>query len=52
MKNKKVIIIGGGAGGFFAAINLKEKNPNYQRFYFRTNQYITQKSKDFGWWTL
>ena len=27
MKSKKVIVIGGGAAGFFAAINLKERQP-------------------------
>ena len=28
-KNKNIIVIGGGAAGFFAAINLAEKNRNY-----------------------
>ncbi len=39
MNNKKVIIVGGGAAGFFTAINCAENNPTYEIV-------ILEKSKD------
>ncbi len=48
MKNKRVIIIGGGAGGFFAAINLKEKNPNYQVTILEQTNTVLKKVKISG----
>ena len=48
MKNKRVIIIGGGAGGFFAAINLKEKNPNYNVSILEQTNTLLKKVKISG----
>lgn len=48
MKNKKIIIIGGGAGGFFAAINLKEKNPNYNVSILEQSNTLLKKVKISG----
>ena len=48
MKNKKVIIIGGGAGGFFAAINLKEKNPTYHVTILEQTNTLLKKVKISG----
>ncbi len=48
MKNKKIIIIGGGAGGFFAAINVKEKNPNYQVTILEQTNTLLKKVKISG----
>ncbi|PIY12675.1 MAG: aminoacetone oxidase family FAD-binding enzyme [Flexibacter sp. CG_4_10_14_3_um_filter_32_15] len=48
MKNKKIIIIGGGAGGFFAAINLKEKNPNYNVSILEQTNTLLKKVKISG----
>jgi hypothetical protein len=48
MKNKKIIVIGGGAGGFFAAINLKEKNPNYQVTILEQTNTVLKKVKISG----
>ncbi|AFM05170.1 flavoprotein, HI0933 family [Bernardetia litoralis DSM 6794] len=48
MKNKQVIIIGGGAGGFFAAINLKEKNPNYNVSILEQTNTVLKKVKISG----
>jgi predicted Rossmann fold flavoprotein len=48
MKNKKIIVIGGGAGGFFAAINLKEKNPNYNVSILEQTNTLLKKVKISG----
>ncbi|WP_338764754.1 NAD(P)/FAD-dependent oxidoreductase [Bernardetia sp. ABR2-2B] len=48
MKNKKVVVIGGGAGGFFAAINLKEKNPNYHVSILEQTNTLLKKVKISG----
>jgi hypothetical protein len=48
MKHKKIIVIGGGAGGFFAAINLKEKNPNYQVSILEQTNTVLKKVKISG----
>ncbi len=45
---KKVIIIGGGAAGFFTAINLKEKNPNYEVIILEKGKEVLQKVKISG----
>ena len=48
VQNKKVIIIGGGAGGFFAAINLKEKNPKYHVTILEQTNTLLKKVKISG----
>lgn len=48
MKNKKIIVIGGGAGGFFAAINAKEKNPNYNISILEQTNTVLKKVKISG----
>ncbi len=45
---KKVTIIGGGASGFFAAINIKEKNPNVDVLILEKSREVLQKLKVSG----
>lgn len=44
----KVIVIGGGAAGFFAAINVAEKHPDYQVFILEKTSKLLQKVKVSG----
>lgn len=45
---KQVVIIGGGAGGFFAAINLKERHPDYQVTILEKSKEVLQKVRISG----
>jgi predicted flavoprotein YhiN len=43
-KNKsKIAVIGGGAAGFFGAINIAEKNLNYEVILFESSQKVLSK---------
>ncbi|WP_370086208.1 NAD(P)/FAD-dependent oxidoreductase [Ekhidna sp.] len=44
----KIIVIGGGAAGFFAAINIAEKHPDYQVTILEKSSKILQKVKVSG----
>jgi predicted Rossmann fold flavoprotein len=46
--NKKVVIIGGGAAGFFAAITIAETNPNLEVIILEKGKNILQKVKISG----
>ncbi len=48
MKNKKVIIIGGGAAGFFAAINMAENNPDLDITLLEKSSRVLEKVKVSG----
>ena len=48
METKKVAIIGGGAAGFFAAISVKENNPNHQVILFEKTSKVLSKVKVSG----
>jgi predicted Rossmann fold flavoprotein len=48
VNNKQVIIIGGGAAGFFAAINLALKHPNYAISIFEKTDKLLSKVKVSG----
>ncbi len=46
--NKKVIIVGGGAAGFFTAINCAENNPNYDVIIIEKSKEVLGKVKVSG----
>lgn len=48
MTTKKIVIIGGGASGFFAAINLAEKHPDYQILILEKTNKLLSKVKVSG----
>jgi len=48
MKNKKVVIIGGGAAGFFAAINMAENNPDLDITILEKSGRVLEKVKVSG----
>lgn len=48
MKNKKVVIIGGGAAGFFAAINMAENNPDLDITILEKGSRVLEKVKVSG----
>ncbi|MEI6311395.1 MAG: NAD(P)/FAD-dependent oxidoreductase [Bacteroidota bacterium] len=41
--NKTIVIIGGGAAGFFAAVNIAKKNPNYRVILFEKSDKLLYK---------
>ena len=45
---KTVVVIGGGAGGFFAAINIKEKNPSCEVIILEQSNTLLKKVKISG----
>lgn len=45
---KKIIVVGGGAAGFFAAINLAEKNPHYDITILERSSSVLNKVKISG----
>ncbi|HEX5743560.1 MAG TPA: NAD(P)/FAD-dependent oxidoreductase [Flavobacteriaceae bacterium] len=46
--NKKVIIVGGGAAGFFAAINIAENRPDFEVIIIEKSDQVLQKVKISG----
>ncbi len=46
--NKKIIIVGGGAAGFFTAINCAENNPNYEVIILEKSKEVLGKVKVSG----
>lgn len=46
--SKKVIICGGGASGFFAAINIAKKNPNWEISILEKSRHVLSKVKISG----
>lgn len=45
---KHIVVVGGGAGGFFAAINCKEKNPDYRVTILEKGRKVLEKVKISG----